>query len=97
MTKQNNTAGRVSTAFKQAARLFTGVAVLMAAASSQAQTSQKPTIILVHGAFAESASWEGVIRLLLADGYPVIAAANPLRGVLVHPRHWGQEPSGGYE
>src|SRR5262249_36128154 len=65
--------------------------------SSQAQTSPKPTIILVHGAFAESASWEGVIRLLLADGYPVIAAANPLRGVLVHPRHWAQEPSGGYE
>jgi pimeloyl-ACP methyl ester carboxylesterase len=72
---------RVSTAFKNAARLFTGVAVLMAAAPSQAQTSQKPTIILVHGAFADSSSWQGVIRLLQADGYPVIAQANPLRGV----------------
>ncbi|MBU2668304.1 alpha/beta hydrolase [Actinoplanes bogorensis] len=41
----------------------------------------KPTIVLVHGAFAESASWDGVIKLLLADEYPVIAAANPLRGV----------------
>ena len=81
MTKQDNTSGRVSTAFKQAARLFTGVAVLAAAAPSQAQTSQKPTIILVHGAFAESASWEGVISLLLADDYRVVAAANPLRGV----------------
>jgi pimeloyl-ACP methyl ester carboxylesterase len=53
----------------------------MAAPSSQAQASQKPTVILVHGAFAESASWEGVIGVLQADGYPVIAWANPLRGV----------------
>lgn len=41
----------------------------------------KPTIVLVHGAFAESSSWNGVISLLLADGYPVLAVANPLRGV----------------
>ncbi len=41
----------------------------------------KPTIILVHGAFAESASWERVIDPLLDAGHPVIAAANPLRGV----------------
>jgi len=79
--KQESTVGRVSTALKQAARLFSGVAVLMAAAPSRAQTSEKPTIVLVHGAFNESSSWEGVIRLLQADGYPVIAPANPLRGV----------------
>jgi pimeloyl-ACP methyl ester carboxylesterase len=42
----------------------------------------KPTIILVHGAFAESASWDGVIDLLAGAGFPVIAAANPLRGRL---------------
>jgi pimeloyl-ACP methyl ester carboxylesterase len=41
----------------------------------------KPTIVLVHGAFAESSSWNGVIAGLLEDGYPVIAVANPLRGV----------------
>ena len=41
----------------------------------------KPTIVLVHGAFAESASWNGVIRLLLDAGYPTVAVANPLRGV----------------
>jgi pimeloyl-ACP methyl ester carboxylesterase len=41
----------------------------------------KPTIVLVHGAFAESASWNGVIELLLRAGHPVTAAANPLRGV----------------
>jgi pimeloyl-ACP methyl ester carboxylesterase len=41
----------------------------------------KSTIVLVHGAFAESSSWDGVIDPLLEAGHPVIAAANPLRGV----------------
>jgi pimeloyl-ACP methyl ester carboxylesterase len=41
----------------------------------------RPTIVLVHGAFAESASWDGVIDPLLQAGHPVIAAANPLRGL----------------
>jgi pimeloyl-ACP methyl ester carboxylesterase len=41
----------------------------------------QPTIVLVHGAFAESSSWDGVIDPLLDAGYPVIAAPNPLRGV----------------
>jgi pimeloyl-ACP methyl ester carboxylesterase len=40
-----------------------------------------PTIVLVHGAFAESASWDRVIDPLVTAGHPVIAAANPLRGV----------------
>jgi len=41
----------------------------------------RPTIILVHGAFAESASWDGVIDPLLSADHPVIAAPNPLRSV----------------
>jgi pimeloyl-ACP methyl ester carboxylesterase len=41
----------------------------------------KPTVVLVHGAFAESSSWDGVIDPLVADGHKVIAAANPLRGL----------------
>src|SRR4051812_10935795 len=41
----------------------------------------RPTIVLVHGAFAESSSWDGVIDLLEARGERVIAAANPLRSV----------------
>lgn len=41
----------------------------------------KPTIVLVHGAFADAGSWNGVTSKLRAHGYPVIAAANPLRGV----------------
>jgi pimeloyl-ACP methyl ester carboxylesterase len=41
----------------------------------------KPTIVLVHGAFAESSSWNGVIEPLIAARHRVIAAANPLRGL----------------
>jgi pimeloyl-ACP methyl ester carboxylesterase len=40
-----------------------------------------PTVVLIHGAFAESASWDRVIDPLKAAGHPVIAAANPLRSV----------------
>jgi pimeloyl-ACP methyl ester carboxylesterase len=40
-----------------------------------------PTIVLVHGAYAESSSWDGVTARLLADGQRVTAFANPLRGV----------------
>jgi pimeloyl-ACP methyl ester carboxylesterase len=40
-----------------------------------------PTIVLVHGAFAESSSWDTVIGTLLERGFAVVAAANPLRGV----------------
>ena len=39
----------------------------------------KPTIVLVHGAFAESSSWDNVIDSLASSEHAVIAAANPLR------------------
>ncbi|MFF0515449.1 alpha/beta fold hydrolase [Streptomyces sp. NPDC004250] len=41
----------------------------------------KPTVVLVHGAFADSTSWNGVIDKLRHDGYPVVAVANPLRSL----------------
>ncbi|TQJ30312.1 alpha/beta fold hydrolase [Microbacterium sp. SLBN-146] len=44
-------------------------------------TEPQPTVVLVHGAFAESASWNGVIAHLQERGMSVVAAANPLRGV----------------
>src|SRR5262249_41862389 len=40
-----------------------------------------PTIVLVHGAFADASSWNGVIERLQAKGMQVIAPANPLRGI----------------
>ena len=41
----------------------------------------KPTVVLVHGAFADSSSWNGVVKKLKDEGYPLVAAANPLRGL----------------
>jgi pimeloyl-ACP methyl ester carboxylesterase len=42
----------------------------------------KPTIVLVHGAWADSSSWALVIKRLRASGYPVYAIANPLQGLV---------------
>jgi pimeloyl-ACP methyl ester carboxylesterase len=44
-------------------------------------SSTAPTVVLVHGAFAESASWNGVIDRLRDAGIPALAVANPLRGL----------------
>ncbi|SFF80605.1 hypothetical protein [Streptomyces mirabilis] len=41
----------------------------------------KPTVVLVHGAFADSTSWNRVVKKLERDGCPVAAVANPLRGL----------------
>jgi pimeloyl-ACP methyl ester carboxylesterase len=48
---------------------------------SAAKASTKPTVVLVHGAFADASGWAGVISRLQQRGYTVIAPANPLRGV----------------
>lgn len=44
-------------------------------------SEQSPVVVLVHGAFAESASWNAVIENLHAQGVDAIAVANPLRSV----------------
>jgi pimeloyl-ACP methyl ester carboxylesterase len=44
-------------------------------------TDTEPTIVLVHGAFADASSWNAVIERLQQQGYTVIAPPNPLRGV----------------
>ncbi len=54
---------------------------LIAVCTPARAAPDKPTIVLVHGAFADSSSWNGVIPILERDGYTVVAAANPLRGV----------------
>jgi pimeloyl-ACP methyl ester carboxylesterase len=43
--------------------------------------SAPPTVVLVHGAFADASSWNGVIERLQAKGVEVTAPANPLRGI----------------
>jgi pimeloyl-ACP methyl ester carboxylesterase len=53
----------------------------LATASAATPESTKPTIVLVHGALADSSSWDGVIAKLQTDGYTVSAAPNPLRNL----------------
>jgi pimeloyl-ACP methyl ester carboxylesterase len=61
--------------------LLAGLAIVLAPISGAHAQIGKPTIVLVHGAFAGASSWNGVIDILESDGYPVVAVANPLRGV----------------
>jgi pimeloyl-ACP methyl ester carboxylesterase len=44
-------------------------------------TAEQPVIVLVHGAFAESASWNRVIQRLHSHQLPAVAVANPLRSL----------------
>jgi pimeloyl-ACP methyl ester carboxylesterase len=44
-------------------------------------TTDSPTVVLVHGAFADASSWNGVIRRLQEKGVEVKAPPNPLRGL----------------
>ena len=45
------------------------------------QDESRPTVVLVHGAFADGSSWNGVIERLQAEGVRVTAPVNPLRGI----------------
>lgn len=63
---------------KLAATVVIATALLSGTAIAQ---PVKPTIVLVHGAFADSSSWNGVIINLQKDGYKTVAVANPLRSV----------------
>jgi pimeloyl-ACP methyl ester carboxylesterase len=72
------TLGRsASLASSGAVRTQTGT--FMAQATPAASGS--PTVVLVHGAFADASGWGGVISRLQAEGIPVMAPANPLRSV----------------
>ena len=51
------------------------------AAATAPAAAVKPTVVLVHGAWADSSSWNGVIERLRQAGYPVVAAADPLEGL----------------
>jgi pimeloyl-ACP methyl ester carboxylesterase len=58
-------------------KALTFILALASASVGSAQTA-KPTIVLVHGAFADGSSWAKVIPILEGDGYTVIAVQNPL-------------------
>ncbi|MFJ2261950.1 alpha/beta fold hydrolase [Streptomyces sp. NPDC087844] len=63
-----------------AAGLAVTAVTLPGAAGAATRPQERPTIVLEHGAFADAASWDGVVKRLRLAGYPVVAAANPLRG-----------------
>jgi hypothetical protein len=60
-------------------------------ATGHAQAGPKPTIVLEHGAWATSDSWDGVVRLLQRDGYTVDVPPNPLQAIFAtcarSPKH----------
>ncbi|MFD6288459.1 alpha/beta fold hydrolase [Streptomyces sp. NPDC060205] len=51
------------------------------ATGGRSNDTPKPTVVLVHGAWADSSSWAPVMERLRKDGYPVRAIANPLQGL----------------
>jgi pimeloyl-ACP methyl ester carboxylesterase len=51
--------------------------------STNPQEGSRPTVVRVHGAFADGPSWNDVIERLQAEGVQVTAPANPLRGISI--------------
>jgi pimeloyl-ACP methyl ester carboxylesterase len=63
------------------AGLFAATAQIASASPSRAAAGPKPTIVLEHGAWADSGSWNSVVQRLQHDGYKVYAPPDPLRGL----------------
>jgi pimeloyl-ACP methyl ester carboxylesterase len=57
--------------------------------SMNPQDGSRPTVVLVHGAFADGSSWNDVIERLQAEGIKVTAPANPLRGISIDSAYMG--------
>src|ERR1044072_7560554 len=66
---------------KKFAATLAAATALSGAQVHAAEPAASPTVVLVHGAFADSTSWNGVAERLQKDGVKVVAGANPLRGV----------------
>jgi pimeloyl-ACP methyl ester carboxylesterase len=82
----------MSPEFSRREMLVTGAAVASAAAVLAPLTSAaaateggtakaKPTIVLVHGGYADSSCWNRTLSYLQGEGYATICGANPLRGI----------------
>ncbi|MFB9177822.1 alpha/beta fold hydrolase, partial [Dactylosporangium sucinum] len=64
-----------------ASPLGTAVAAAAPTAASKENPKVKPTIVLVHGGYADSSCWNATIQELQHKGYTTIAGSNPLRGI----------------
>ena len=51
--------------------------------STNPQEGSRPTVVLVHGAFADASCWNEVVERLQAEGVQVTAPPNPLRGISI--------------
>ena len=86
---------RIGVALVVVIALLTGLTLALTSNAASSQTpphsktarladwpsGPKPTIVLVHGAWADSSSWDGVIQLLQGQGFSVVAEPNPLHGL----------------
>jgi pimeloyl-ACP methyl ester carboxylesterase len=71
-------AGAAAMALGAGLNAGSGLAPRSALAAGWDDSETKPTIMLVHGAWADGSSWDEITALLLQAGYPVTAAAIPL-------------------
>lgn len=98
MTASTHTAPRARTAGRRGRAAAALVAAVLAApvvpavAADRADPATgKPTVVLVHGAFADASGWNGVAQRLRSDGYRVMTPANPLRGLAGDSAHLAGE------
>jgi pimeloyl-ACP methyl ester carboxylesterase len=57
------------------------LAALVPVPSAHADPAGKPTVVLVHGAWADPSGWNGVAERLRNEGYPVVTTTNPMRSL----------------
>ncbi|MGW5577174.1 alpha/beta fold hydrolase [Micromonospora chokoriensis] len=81
MNRRSQTLRRLTLAALASLVVTAGTGAAPGTAAHTAGQQEMPTIVLVHGAFADSSSWDPVVDQLTGDGYRVVAIANPLRGV----------------
>ncbi|GLF95858.1 alpha/beta fold hydrolase [Streptomyces yaizuensis] len=84
ISRAPRTAARIAVLTLTASALATGPAIAAgttAGATAGTDGGAKPTVVLVHGAFADASGWSGVVERLQHHGYKVVAPANPLRSL----------------
>jgi pimeloyl-ACP methyl ester carboxylesterase len=83
-TRKTSRAGRIGAAtavMLAAGALLASPSMAQPGRAAKPAAEAKPTVVLVHGAWADGSSWSPVTRRLQRDGYTVDVVANPLRGV----------------
>jgi pimeloyl-ACP methyl ester carboxylesterase len=76
-----STIGNLEAAGNRTASTIQKGMVMQATPEAGSPEATSPTVVLVHGAFADASGWAGVISRLQAQGIAVVAPPNPLRGV----------------